>query len=263
MRDHWAMRLALHPTPDPIDPTRPSVVLLHGLTASARTWWRVAPAVAAAGWQVLALDLRCHGASVCDEPIGRWDVADDVAETLVAELGAPRVDVLWGHSLGARTALQVLARHPATAGRVVLEDPPGVRTDRSAQIAEWRREAALARTDPAAYAAEVRAKEPDLQDRDVEIMVADVAACRMEAIIRAIQAGLAMADPADELVAQIRQPTLLLLADESRSGLSGEDRSRTVARLPEGSRTVLFDSGHTIHRDLPEAYVATALGWLG
>ena len=66
-----------------------------------------------------------------------------------------------------------------------------------------------------------------------------------------------------ELVALTRQPTLLLLADEERSGLTGEARARTIARLPAGSRTVVFDSGHTIHRERPEAYVATALEWLG
>ena len=258
-----AMRLALHPSPDPIDPTRPTIALLHGLTASSRTWWRVAPALAEAGWQVLALDLRCHGASGCDEPIGRWDAADDVVATLEAALGVARVDVLWGHSLGARTALQVLARHPGTADRAVLEDPPGVRNDRTEQIVHWRHEAALARTHPAAYAAEVRAMDPTLGEGDVDVMVAVVADCRIEPIITAIGAGLAMADPADELVALTRQPILLLLADEERSGLTGEARARTIARLPAGSRTVVFDSGHTIHRERPEAYVATALEWLG
>ena len=256
------MRLAVHTTPDRLDPRRRTIALLHGLTASARTWWRVAPALADAGWQVLALDLRCHGASGCDEPIGRWDAADDVVETLEMALGDARVDVLWGHSLGARTALQVLARHPGAADRAVLEDPPGARADRTEQIAHWRHETALARTDPAAYAAEVRAMDPTLGAHDVEVMVADVADCRIEPIITAIQAGLAMTDPADELMAQIRQPALLLLADEARSGLSGEARVRTVARLPAGSRCVVFDSGHTVHRDLPDAYVATALEWL-
>ncbi|MEO8246790.1 MAG: alpha/beta hydrolase [Chloroflexota bacterium] len=257
------MHLALHPTPNRIDPTRPSIALLHGVTASARTWWRVAPALARAGWQVLALDLPCHGASGCDEPIGRWDAADDVVATLEAELGEARVDVLWGHSLGARTALQVLVRHPATAERVVLEDPPGIRDERTEQIARWRHEAALARTDRDGYAAEVRAMDPGLDDRDVEIMVADVAACRIEPIIRAVGAGLAMTDPADELVAAIRQPALLMLADEARSALTGAARRRTEARLPAGSRTVVFASGHTVHRDLPDACVATALEWLG
>ena len=262
MGHHAVMQLAVHPTPNPIDPARPTIVLLHGLTASARTWWRVAPALAGAGWQVIALDLRCHGASGCDEPIGRWDAAEDVVETL-GRLGMPQVDVLWGHSLGARTALQVLARHPTTADRVVLEDPPGVRADRTEQIARWRHEAQLARTDAAAYAAEVRALEPGLDERDVQGMVADVADCRIEPIVAAIQSRLAMADPAHELVAAIRQPALLLLADEARSGLTGEARAATIARLPSGSRTVVFDSGHTIHRELPDLYVATALDWLG
>ncbi len=262
MGDHGPMRLAFHPTPDPIDPRRRTIALLHGLTASSRTWWRVAPALADAGWQVLALDLRCHGSSGCEEPIGRWDAADDVVETLATVLGSARVDVLWGHSLGARTALQILARHPGTADRAVLEDPPGVRADRTEQIARWRHETALARADPAAYAAEVRAMDPSLGARDVQVVVADVADCRIEPIITAIQGGLAMADPADELMALVRQPTLLLLAEEERSGLTGEARAQAIARLPAGSRTVVFESGHTVHRELPDSYLGTVLEWL-
>lgn len=255
------MRLAIRPTPDPIDPARPTLVLLHGITGSQRTWWRFAPALAAAGWQVLAMDLRCHGASDCDGPIGRWDAADDVVETIVAELGRPHVDVLWGHSLGARTALQALVRHPGLADRAILEDPPGIIGNRGEEIVNWRREAALARTDPGAYADEMRADHPTWDERDVAAVVADVATTRLEPLITAIEAGAAMNDPAHELVRRARIPILLVVPPPEQSVL-GEVYDATIAGLPPGSRAVRLDGGHTLHRDRPDEYLAAALEWL-
>jgi pimeloyl-ACP methyl ester carboxylesterase len=257
------MRLALFPTPDPIEPARPTLVLLHGLTGSHRTWWRFVPALADAGWQVLAMDLRCHGASGCDEPIGRRDLADDVLETLVAAVGRPHADVLWGHSLGGRTALQLLAGDPGVADRAIIEDPPGLRGDRSDHIATWRREGDLARTDPAAFAAEVRGANPGWDERDVAAVVADVADTRIEPLIAALRAGQAMLDPSEELMGRVSTPVLLVLAAEDRSGLSGESRVRALERLPAGSQHLVLDSGHTVHRDQPGAYLAAALRWLG
>ena len=39
------------------------VLLLHGLQSSGATWWRIASALAEAGADVTAPDLRGHGAS--------------------------------------------------------------------------------------------------------------------------------------------------------------------------------------------------------
>ena len=41
----------------------PLAILVHGVTASSRTWWRVGPWFAENGWHAVAIDLRGHGAS--------------------------------------------------------------------------------------------------------------------------------------------------------------------------------------------------------
>jgi pimeloyl-ACP methyl ester carboxylesterase len=38
-------------------------VLLHGVTSSARSWWRVAPGIASLGYCVTAFDMPGHGES--------------------------------------------------------------------------------------------------------------------------------------------------------------------------------------------------------
>ncbi len=104
----------------------PPLLLLHGVTSSARTWWRVGPAVAAAGFRVVAPDLPGHGQT------GHWQghyrIGDNAAD-LVAfakAAGLERADLrIVGHSWGAMTAAAMPAAGliPAT---LVLIDPPAI-----------------------------------------------------------------------------------------------------------------------------------------
>ena len=84
------------------DPAGRPLVLLHGVTASARIWWRVGPALAASGRRVVAPDMPGHGLT------GHWlghhrfrDTAVDVAAWIRrAGLDVPELQVV-GHSWGA------------------------------------------------------------------------------------------------------------------------------------------------------------------
>ena len=94
-------------------------MLIHGVTASARIWWRVGPALAATGRRVVAPDLPGHGLT------GHWtghhrfrDNAADVAAWIrAAGLDVPDLQVV-GHSWGAMTAAALpLRRDPAGDAR--------------------------------------------------------------------------------------------------------------------------------------------------
>jgi len=96
----------------PGDPSRPAFLLLHGLASNARFWELVAPALADAGHNVWAPDLRGHGQS--EKPEVGYDfetIASDIAG-LVGALGIDR-PVLGGHSWGAMVALEYAVRAPA------------------------------------------------------------------------------------------------------------------------------------------------------
>ena len=107
-------------------PTGRPLVLIHGVTASARIWWRMGPALAATGRWVIAVDLPGHGLT------GNWrghhrfrDNAADVAAWLrAADLDVAEVQVV-GHSWGAMTAAALPSSgiRPAT---LVLLDPPAI-----------------------------------------------------------------------------------------------------------------------------------------
>ena len=90
--------------------------------------------------------------------------------------------------------------------------------------------------------------------------MASVAACRIEPITDALRAGFS--ESAIELAPGMRVPTLLVVAEHG-SGLPEPDRSETIAALPPGSALVELPGGHTLHRDVPEIYLETVLGWLG
>src|SRR5206468_11563694 len=82
------------------------ILLIHGVTASSRIWWRLGPALAAGlGCRVVAVDQAGHGLT------RRWtghhrfadNAADLVAFATAAELARPDLRVV-GHSWGGMTA---------------------------------------------------------------------------------------------------------------------------------------------------------------
>jgi pimeloyl-ACP methyl ester carboxylesterase len=90
------------------------VVLLHGLFSSGEMNWRrygAAAAIAGAGFRVILPDFRAHGLSAAPHDAAAYpaDVLAMDIEALVAHLGLTDFD-LGGYSLGARTAVRLLAR---------------------------------------------------------------------------------------------------------------------------------------------------------
>ena len=93
----------VHPTDDvTIDyyaaGSGPVVVLVHGITESRRTWDPLFPKFLAAGYRVVAVDLRGHGDSSRVGPYDLATMAGDLGHVLAAE-GSDDA-LLVGHSLG-------------------------------------------------------------------------------------------------------------------------------------------------------------------
>ncbi len=100
----------------------PTVLLLHGITATGRTWeWLVPDLVDR--FRVIRLDFRGHGrSSRAPGAYSRDGYVSDAAATLRALGGTPAVVI--GHSLGGATAIALAQRHPELVRALVLEDPP-------------------------------------------------------------------------------------------------------------------------------------------
>jgi pimeloyl-ACP methyl ester carboxylesterase len=103
----------------------PLVLLLHGFPDFWYGWRQQLPALAAAGFRAVALDLRGYNLSdrpprVADYRVSR--LAADV-RAAVAALGAERAHVV-GHDWGGAVAWHLAARYPETVDRLVVLNAP-------------------------------------------------------------------------------------------------------------------------------------------
>lgn len=100
----------------------PTIVLLHGLSASLWNWWRNLPALAE-HFHVVAFDLKGCGNSA--KPRGHYTAEACVNQLtgLLDHLGIQQA-ALVGHSMGTRVALTTALHHPERVRALVLTSPP-------------------------------------------------------------------------------------------------------------------------------------------
>lgn len=226
---------------------RQRALLLHGLSSSANTWWRVAGALAGAGYHVTAPDLRGHG---------------DAPHTISYRLSGYAAD-LWrlgqdwdlvvGHSLGGTLAALTCAR-AGFAERVVLLDPviivPDDRFDDllAAQLAELGDdEAACAERNPRWHHEDVALKTRAVRQTSRFVVERTLVDNRPWWYL--------------DLLANVGVPTALLCADPAYGALFdatiGDEVARRNARI---TTRIVSGAGHSVHRDAPDAVIDVLLG---
>ena len=101
---------------------KPQVVLNHGVMDDGLCWTRVAKKLEQ-DYDVIMFDARGHGLSDSgkDEYNMENQVNDLVEAIKILNLNKP---VVGGHSMGARTSLQLAALYPEITRAIFLEDPP-------------------------------------------------------------------------------------------------------------------------------------------
>lgn len=102
------------------------LLLLHGLASNAGFWRYNVPALEAAGYRVIAVDLPGYGKSgkAFSAPYGMKYYAETVV-ALLRELGIPNA-VWMGHSMGGQIALTAALEYPQFVQRLVLVSPAGI-----------------------------------------------------------------------------------------------------------------------------------------
>ena len=246
------------------DPAARPLLLIHGVTSSAATWWRIGPALAVTGRRVVAVDLPGHGRT------GHWqghhrfrDNAMDVA-AFVRAAGLERDDPqVVGHSWGAMTAaaLPAAGLRPAT---LLLVDPPALRHAVMSQIASDATEQAY--SDIKAASAAVRADNPDWDDGDIRakaeaLTQLDEAAARSVLLDNGDWDG-GLADLADPAAAGI--PVWLLRGDPSFGGYIADELIPQFAALIGADHVITIEGGpHSPHRTHPVETTAAMLRALG
>jgi pimeloyl-ACP methyl ester carboxylesterase len=148
------------------DPSAPPVLLVHGVTSNAGIWWRVGPAIAAAGRHVVAVDMPGHGRTA---KAPRSHVFLDTAQELVGFIRAAGLDVpalaVVGHSWGGMVTAHLPAAGLA-AHTLVLLDPPSLTLERLRALTQSPTERDYATLEESVAA--VRETNPTWSDGDVQ-----------------------------------------------------------------------------------------------
>ena len=101
-----------------IDPARRSIVFVHGAGLDHSWWGLQSRYFGYHGFNVLAVDLPAHGRSEGPPLATIGEMADWVRKILDAhEIKSAAV---VGHSMGSLVALEIAARHPASAEKIAL-----------------------------------------------------------------------------------------------------------------------------------------------
>lgn len=246
------------------DPGARPLLLIHGVTSSAATWWRIGPALAATGRRAVAVDLPGHGRT------GHWrghhrfrdNAADIAAFVRAAGLERDGLQVV-GHSWGAMTAaaLPAAGLRPAT---LVLVDPPALHHAVMSQIASDTTEQAFADIEEASAA--VRAENPEWDDGDIRAK-AEALTQLDEAAARAVlldngdwDGGLAdLRDPAAAGIA-----VWLVRGDPSFGGYVADEHIPGFAALIGADHVITITGGpHSPHRTHPIQTTAALVRALG
>lgn len=241
----------------------PRVICLHGVTGHGLHFARLGERIASR-FHVLAPDLLGHGDSRREPP---WSLDTQVDELFAAVGREPAICI--GHSFGARVAIELAAREPGFATRLVLLDPA---ISLPPQVALFAAENTRAERAYASFAQGVdrRYEESALHSTDRAELEAELEShlvrsddglwryryCQ-SAVIAAYSDLAKPAPPFDAL----RVPTLLVLGAHSYltyEHLLDEHRA-ALGKLLE---VVTVDAGHTILLDAFEETAAAIEAFL-
>lgn len=222
----------------------PVVVLVHGLGMSADYWFRNAPALAAAGFRVLAPDLPGFGRTA--GPAAGLSVPRQ-AEALRGWARAMRLPpaVYVGHSLACQSVLEMAARSPETVRALVLAAPTGG----GGRVRRALRQLAGLLVDAT--------REPLPL---FPVVLRDYLRAGPVRIWNTWRLGLEH-DPL-RLLAGVRGPALVVVGD--RDPVVPTEFARTLARGAPGGRFACIAGGaHAVHFDRADAFNRKLLRFLG
>jgi pimeloyl-ACP methyl ester carboxylesterase len=239
---------------------RGRLLLIHGLSSIADSWWRMGPALAQDGWDVTAVDQAGHGG----RPLA-GEVSDATFAEAVRAVVPEAPDVLVGHSLGTFTALALVTADPAWARTTILEEPPSaLDAEPCLALADGIvADVEAVRADRRPVVARVRDEHPRWAEEDVFWAVEGIAQMDPAPFarwLRRLGADERLRVPSPGRL-EAAAPEAYVLAGRSEvpfleggSALRDDDREELARRLPAG-HVVEIAGGHCLHRDAPGAWL--------
>lgn len=251
----------------------PPVVLIHGFGSCAFLWRAIAPALANAGYTVLAVDLLGYGES--DRPIdAAYDLGAqaDYIERILTALRMPAASVV-GQDIGALVALVLAARRPSRVARLALLNPPDPSELPGGEIRALQRMSARAALGANALFGALPLLQPLLQGGVVEpshmppLLVARYLApfVGTDGVARLLHLASAVELSDDELTRfrDVTCPVTLAFGVGDDAGESSRIRDRVDAlALPDARVVTVPNAGRFLAEDAPRAVVELLKLWL-
>ena len=237
------------------------VLLLHGFPLDRTMWARQAEALAAAGYRVLAPDLRGHGKSpVGAEPATMELMAKDVAR-LVLGAGAGRF-ALVGFSMGGYVAFELWREMPQrVAGLALVDtraepDPPEAREGRAKTAASVRRKGTEVLAESMLPKLLTEGAPDALKEEVRRVILANPKKGAADALL-----GMAERADARELLPKMDVPSLVLVG--AQDPVTPPDAARAMAQaLPRAELVVVEGAAHLTPVERPDEVTRALLAWL-
>lgn len=232
----------------------PPLVIAHGLFGSARNWGVVAKRLSE-GRQVVAVDMRNHGASPHLDRHGYREMADDLSG-VIADLGG--VADVMGHSMGGKAAMVLALARPELVGRLIVVDiAPVAYGHTQMPVIEAMRDVDLLqvtrRGEADAQMAD-RVEDPALRAFLLQSLALEegVARWRLNLEVLADEMPRIMGFP--EIAGVFEGEVDFVLG--ARSDYVAAEGWQAARRLfPTARRHVVPDAGHWVHAEAPKAFV--------
>jgi pimeloyl-ACP methyl ester carboxylesterase len=254
----------------------PPVVLVHGFGGSTWSWRATLPALAAAGYRAVAIDLADFG--LADKSWEREATHDRQADLVAAVMEARAIPsaTIAGHSMGANVLVWLAVRHPERVAGAVLVDAatgsaapaggpgfvgallqlPNVRRIGQLVLRTQLDEARMGEVLRSAYADPAR-----VDDEDVAGYAAALQTVDWDLGLLGILRDASGNEVTEPLADVLRVPTLIAWGrDDPWIPLASGESLRE--ELPAAAWAVIDDAGHLPMEEQPEAFNEILLAWL-
>jgi N-formylmaleamate deformylase len=230
---------------------KPTLVLLHGLTANGACWTGLAHLLEKE-YDIIMPDARGHGESGAPDYGYRYeDHANDVIG-LINSLRLPP-PVLLGHSMGGMTAAVLASRSPKLLRGLILADPTFLSTKvqreiRDSDVGDQHRRILGKSLDE--LVADLQSRHPNRSSDTIEL----IARARLQTSMAAFDVLTPPNPDYKQLVSVIDIPSLLVFGDK---GVVSSVVSEEIQRLnPRFLVDQIPEAGHGLHYDQPERFAA-------
>lgn len=244
----------------------PPLIVLHGLFGSKRNWGVIQRRLAAR-FRVICADMRNHGDSPWSEEMDYPAMAEDVARLIETNVRGP-AHVL-GHSMGGKAAMVLALSRPDLVDRLIVADIPPAPRDSGLE----RYIDAMLALDVGSMTRRAEAEaalEPAIPERGIRSFLAqnlapveDGQGLAWKLNLTVLRARMADIEdfPDIDSDAAFPRPALHLLGGDSRYVLPAHHAE--IDRLfPQNTITEIPGTGHWLHAEKPDAFIAEVEGFL-